>query len=63
MTSVETPGSAAAPPFHRQGALRAVFDHSARDHRAVLVAYLTFGDPDPATSLEVLAACAQAGAA
>ena len=62
MTNVETPGSAAAPPFHRQGALRAVFDHAARDHRAVLVAYLTFGDPDPATSLEVLAACAQAGA-
>ena len=42
--------------------LRAVFDRGARDRRAVLVAYLTFGDPDPATSVEVLAACAQAGA-
>jgi len=28
----------------------------------VLVAYLTFGDPDPATSIEVIAACAAAGA-
>jgi tryptophan synthase alpha chain len=46
----------------RQGALRAVFDRSAAEHRATLVAYLTFGDPDPATSIEVLAACAQAGA-
>ncbi|HEY0476093.1 MAG TPA: tryptophan synthase subunit alpha [Kofleriaceae bacterium] len=46
----------------RAGALRAVFDRGARDHRAVLVAYLTFGDPDPATSIEVLAACAEAGA-
>jgi tryptophan synthase alpha chain len=43
-------------------ALRAVFDQAARDRRAVLVAYLTFGDPDPATSVEVLAACAEAGA-
>jgi tryptophan synthase alpha chain len=46
----------------RRGALRAVFDQGARDRRAVLVAYLTFGDPDPATSVEVLAACAEAGA-
>jgi tryptophan synthase alpha chain len=46
----------------RAGALRAVFDQGARDRRAVLVAYLTFGDPDPATSIEVLAACAEAGA-
>jgi tryptophan synthase alpha chain len=46
----------------RAGALRAVFDQGARDHRAVLVAYLTFGDPDPVTSIEVLAACAEAGA-
>jgi len=61
MTPVETPGGS-RPPFDRRGALRAVFDHGARDHRAVLVAYLTFGDPDPATSLEVLAAAAQAGA-
>jgi tryptophan synthase alpha chain len=46
----------------RHGALRAVFDAAARERRAVLVAYLTFGDPDPATSVEVLAACAAAGA-
>jgi tryptophan synthase alpha chain len=50
------------PPAARAGALRAVFDRGARDRRAVLVAYLTFGDPDPATSIEVLAACAEAGA-
>ena len=62
MTSVETSPGGSPPPSDRQGALRAVFDQGARDHRAVLVAYLTFGDPDPATSLEVLAACAQAGA-
>jgi tryptophan synthase alpha chain len=49
-------------PPARGAALRAVFDRSARDHRAVLVAYLTFGDPDPATSIDVLAACAEAGA-
>jgi tryptophan synthase alpha chain len=48
------------PP--RGGALRAVFDAAARERRAVLVAYLTFGDPDPETSVEVLAACAAAGA-
>lgn len=46
----------------RGAALRAVFDRSARERRAVLVAYLTYGDPDPATSIEVLAACAEAGA-
>jgi tryptophan synthase alpha chain len=46
----------------RRGALRAVFERAARDRRAVLVAYLTFGDPDPATSIDILAACAQAGA-
>ncbi len=64
MTSQETgssTGSSMTKP-DRAGALRAVFDHGARDHRAVLVAYLTFGDPDPETSVEVLAACAQAGA-
>ena len=54
--------TAAANPSGRAGALRAVFDQGARDRRAVLVAYLTFGDPDPATSIEVLAACAEAGA-
>ncbi len=51
-----------APASPRRGALRATFEAAARDHRAVLVAYLTFGDPDPATSIEVLAACAEAGA-
>jgi len=56
-----TSGSAAARP-RRGEALRAVFDAAERDHRAVLVAYLTFGDPDPATSVDVLAACAEAGA-
>jgi tryptophan synthase alpha chain len=50
------------PMVARGANLRHVFERSARDHRAVLVAYLTFGDPDPATSIEVLAACAQAGA-
>src|SRR5882724_8589710 len=56
------PAIAATGPAGRAGALRAVFDAAAREHRAVLVAYLTFGDPDPATSVEVLAACAEAGA-
>ncbi|HEX7842179.1 MAG TPA: tryptophan synthase subunit alpha, partial [Kofleriaceae bacterium] len=52
----------AAAKSARGGALRAVFDQGGRDRRAVLVAYLTFGDPDPATSVDVLAACAEAGA-
>jgi tryptophan synthase alpha chain len=60
MTTTMTTELAARPD--RAGALRAVFDRAARDRRAVLVAYLTFGDPDPATSIEVLAACAEAGA-
>jgi tryptophan synthase alpha chain len=57
-------GAVLAPtgPAGRAGALRGAFESAARDHRAVLVAYLTFGDPDPATSVEVLAACAEAGA-
>jgi tryptophan synthase alpha chain len=42
--------------------LRAAFDDAKRDGRATLVAYLTFGDPDPKTSIDVLAACAEAGA-
>jgi tryptophan synthase alpha chain len=54
--------AASTIPVNRRGSLRAVFDQSARDRKAVLVAYLTFGDPDPATSIEVLAACAEAGA-
>ncbi len=39
--------------------LRAAFEH--RD-RAALVAYLTYGDPDPARSVEIIEACARAGA-
>ena len=42
--------------------LRAAFDRAAAEQRAALVAYLTFGDPDPATSVEVVAAVARAGA-
>ncbi|HET9622141.1 MAG TPA: tryptophan synthase subunit alpha [Kofleriaceae bacterium] len=47
---------------HKANRLRAAFDDARRDGRATLVAYLTFGDPDPKTSVEVLAACAEAGA-
>lgn len=43
-------------------AIRAAFDRAAAERRAALVAYLTFGDPDPATSLDVVAAVAAAGA-
>jgi tryptophan synthase alpha chain len=39
--------------------LRAAFEH--RD-RAALVAYLTYGDPDPKTSVDIVEACARAGA-
>ena len=46
----------------RVGRLRAAFERAARDKRAALVAYLTFGDPDGATSIEVIAAVARAGA-
>jgi tryptophan synthase alpha chain len=42
--------------------LRAAFAKAAAEKRAALVAYLTFGDPDPATSIEILAATARAGA-
>lgn len=42
--------------------LRKAFETAAREHRAALVTYLTFGDPDPATSVEVLAEVARAGA-
>jgi tryptophan synthase alpha chain len=58
----DSSGAASATSSDRAGALRMVFDRGLRERRAVLVAYLTFGDPDPATSVEVLAACAQAGA-
>lgn len=42
--------------------LRAAFDNAAKQNRAALVAYLTFGDPDPATSIDVVEAVAKAGA-
>lgn len=42
--------------------LRAAFDRAAAERRAALVAYLTFGDPDPATSIAVVEAAARAGA-
>ena len=61
-TQATGPGAPEAGAAPRRGALRAVFDAAGRDRRAVLVAYLTFGDPDPATSIDVLAACAEAGA-
>src|SRR5580692_3769697 len=42
--------------------LRDAFLHAAAENRAALVAYLTFGDPDPATSIEIVAAACAAGA-
>ena len=42
--------------------LRATFDNAAKQNRAALVAYLTFGDPDPMTSIDVVEAVARAGA-
>ena len=42
--------------------LRGAFDKAAAEKRAALVAYLTFGDPDPKTSVDVVAAVARAGA-
>jgi len=42
--------------------LRAAFDDAAKQNRAALVAYLTFGDPDPTTSIAVVEAVARAGA-
>jgi tryptophan synthase alpha chain len=42
--------------------LRAAFDRAAADGRAALVAYLTFGDPDPQTSIAVVEAACRAGA-
>jgi len=42
--------------------LRAAFDRAAKDRRAALVAYLTFGDPDGATSIDVIEAACRAGA-
>jgi len=42
--------------------LRAAFDKAAAEHRAALVAYLTFGDPDPVASLDIIEAACRAGA-
>src|SRR5688572_30844034 len=42
--------------------LRAAFDKAAAENRAALVAYLTFADPDPATSISVVEAACKAGA-
>jgi tryptophan synthase alpha chain len=42
--------------------LREAFDRAARENRAALVAYLTFGDPNVQTSLDVVEAVAKAGA-
>jgi tryptophan synthase alpha chain len=44
------------------GRLRAAFDRAKLDKRAALVAYLTFGDPDPTTSVAVVEAACRAGA-
>ncbi|MDB4954549.1 MAG: tryptophan synthase subunit alpha [Myxococcales bacterium] len=42
--------------------LRAAFDRAAAEKRAALVAYLTFADPDPQTSIAVIEAACRAGA-
>jgi tryptophan synthase alpha chain len=42
--------------------LRAAFDRAASEKRAALVAYLTFADPDPQTSITVVEAACRAGA-
>jgi tryptophan synthase alpha chain len=42
--------------------LRSAFTRAAAEQRAALVVYLTFGDPDAAVSLEVVAAACAAGA-
>jgi tryptophan synthase alpha chain len=42
--------------------LRDAFDRARAERRAALVAYLTFGDPSPAISIDVVAAAARAGA-
>lgn len=42
--------------------LREAFDRAAADKRAALVAYLTFGDPDPQQSLAIVEAACRAGA-
>ena len=42
--------------------LRAAFDRAAAENRAALVAYLTFADPDPVTSIAIVEAACRAGA-
>jgi tryptophan synthase alpha chain len=42
--------------------LRAAFERAAADKRAALVAYLTFGDPDPQRSIDIVEAACRAGA-
>ena len=42
--------------------LREAFDRAAAEKRAALVAYLTFGDPDPQQSLAIIEAACRAGA-
>ena len=42
--------------------LRGAFDQAVAENRAALVCYLTFADPDPATSIEVVEAACRAGA-
>lgn len=42
--------------------LRAAFDKAAAENRSALVAYLTFADPDPQTSIAVVEAACRAGA-
>jgi tryptophan synthase alpha chain len=42
--------------------LREAFTKAAAEKRAALVAYLTFGDPDPRSSIAVVEAAAKAGA-
>jgi tryptophan synthase alpha chain len=43
-------------------AVRAAIEAARAEGRAALVIYLTFGDPDPATSVELVCAAAAAGA-
>ena len=49
-------------PVAAPSRLRAAFDRAAAEKRAALVAYLTFADPDPATSIVVVEAACRAGA-
>jgi tryptophan synthase alpha chain len=42
--------------------LRAAFERAAAENRAALVAYLTFADPDPIKSIDIVEAACRAGA-